>query len=114
MAHFYTYETIAIPLTFTPDGVLEDYRHIIVSIKQYGITQIDKTEEELDINVSENTIGVRLSQEETSTFEGGTKENPKTAEIQVNIYYNSTDRDVSTIKTIDVYDNLYKKVLDSA
>ena len=34
MAHFYTYETVEIPLKFTPSGVLEGYRHIVVSLKQ--------------------------------------------------------------------------------
>lgn len=114
MAHFYTYETVDIPLVFEPDGCLENYKHIIVSIKQKGSVQIDKAEDALGIDIENNTINVSLSQEETAQFKGGTETNPKTAEIQVNIYYTNTDRDVSTKKTINVYDNLYEKVIDSA
>ena len=111
MAKFYRYETVDIPLKFTPAGVLENYKHIVVSIKQENGTQIDKNEDELDIDVNEDTITVSLNQEETGKFTGGNIETPKKAYIQVNIYYESTERDVSTLGTIDVYDNLYKKVI---
>lgn len=114
MAHFYTYETVDIPLVFTPEEVLQDYRHIVVSLKQDDVIQINKTEEELGIDVEHGTINISLSQEETAQFKGGSQNNPRQILIQVNIYYNDTDRDVSTIKSIDVYDNLYKKVMPSA
>ena len=113
MARFYTYETVDIPLKFEPEGVLEGYRHIVVSLSQSGI-QIDKTEEELGIDVAEDLINISLSQEETAMFNGGDKNNPKQVLIQVNIYYDNTDRDVSCIESIDVYDNLYKKVINDA
>ena len=111
MARFYRYETIDIPLIFTPAGILNNYRHIMVSIAQDGMTQIDKDETQLSIDTEQNTITLSLSQEETGKFAGGEDGKPRKAKIQVNIYYESTGRDVSTIGYIDVYDNLYKKVI---
>lgn len=113
MAKFYRYETVEIPLVFSPSGVLEGYEKIIVSVNQAGLTQIDKTEEDLDIDIENDTITLKLSQEETGKFAGGDNNNPRKAQIQVNIYYNNTERDVSTIGSIDVYNNLYSKVIDN-
>ena len=111
MARFYRYETVEIPLVFTPVGILEGYKHIVVSIVQKGMTQINKTEEDLNINVGTDTITLYLTQEETGKFMGGENNNPRKAEIQVNIYYNNSERDVSTVGSIDVYNNLYSKVI---
>lgn len=112
MAHFYTYETVEIPIKFTPAGVLGNYRHIIVSIVQDDIARIDKKDNDLSIDVVNDTVVVSLSQEETALFRGGNQNTPKTAHIQVNIYYDSTERDVSIIKDINIYNNLYKKVVN--
>lgn len=112
MASFYKYETVEIPLKFTPEGVLNGYKHIMVSIVQNGIVQVDKSEEELNIDTEEDTITVLLSQEETGMFMGGDLQEPITAQIQVNIYYENAERDVSTIGEIDVYNNLYSKVME--
>lgn len=112
MAHFYTYETVEIPLTFTPAGVLEGYRHIVVSIVQDDIARVDKKDSELSIDTANDTVVVSLTQEETAKFRGGNDKQSKTAKIQVNVYYENTSRDVSIIKEISVYDNLYKKVID--
>lgn len=112
MARFYTYETVDIPLVFTPTGILEGYSHIIVSIHQAGV-KIDKTEDNLTIDVANDTITVSLSQEETGQFIGGENNNPQKAKIQVNIYYNNEKRDVSTVGYIDIYNNLYDKVIEN-
>ena len=111
MARFYRYETVDIPLKLTPVGVLENYSKIVVSIAQEGMVQIDKSTSELSIDTETDTITLSLSQEETAKFAGGKEGNPRTAVIQVNIYYESTERDVSTTGTIEVYDNLYKEVI---
>lgn len=110
MASFYKYETVEIPITFTPSGILEGYSHIIISLYQAG-TQIDKTEEDLEIDIANNKITLSLDQEETGLFAGGDKNDAKKVIIQVNIYYNNNKRSVSTKGTIDVYDNLYKQVI---
>lgn len=113
MAHFYTYETVEIPLEFTPNGVLQDYSHIVVTIRQEGVVEINKTENDLGIDVENNVINLSLSQEETSKFIGGNGKTKRVAEIQVNIYYTNTNRDVSSVEYIDVYDNLYKRVIEN-
>lgn len=113
MARFYTYETVDIPLIFTPTGVLEGYQHIVVSVAQKGMAQVDKTEEDLNIDVANDTITLSLSQEETGQFIGGDNNSPRKAQIQVNIYYNNSERDVSTVGNIDVYNNLYEKVIEN-
>lgn len=105
MASFYRFETISMPLKFTPEGVLEDYKHIIVSISQNGVLLINKNEDDLVIDSTTDTITISLSQEETGLFQ------PTKAYIQVNIYYNDSERDVSTQAAIDVLDNLYEKVI---
>lgn len=113
MARFYRYETVEIPLIFSPEGVLEGYSKIVVSLNQAGLTQIDKTQDDLDVDVANNTITLNLTQQETGMFAGGDNNNPKKVKIQVNIYYNNSNRDVSTVGYIDVYDNLYGRVIDN-
>lgn len=110
MAKFYRYETVEIPITFTPSGILEGYSHIIISLFQAGI-QLDKTEEDLEIDTSQDKITLVLNQEETSLFVGGEENDTKKVVIQVNIYYNNNKRSVSTKGEIYVYDNLYDKVI---
>ncbi|MCQ3908916.1 MAG: hypothetical protein MJ200_05335 [Mycoplasmoidaceae bacterium] len=112
MACFYRFETVDIPLLLKPTGVLYDYSHIVVSIVQNGITKVNKHENDLEIDTENDTIIISLSQEETSKFVGGVRD-PREALIQVNIYYNDHERDVSTVGTINVFDNLYDKVIDN-
>lgn len=113
MAQFYTYETVDIPLMFQPKGVLVDYRHIIVSLRQNSTdVQINKDENDLDIDVENDKITISLTQEETAMFDGGDEKNPGVVRIQVNIYYENTERDVSAVKIIKVHNNLYKKVIN--
>lgn len=104
MAHFYVWETVDFPIHLTPKEALQDYDHIIVSIGQ-GQVLINKSDDELGIDVDEGLINIHLSQEETGKFVKGK------AELQVNIYYTSTERDTSVKAKIDVKDNLYKEVM---
>lgn len=106
MTKFYMYETTTLSLKFTPTGILDDYKHIIVSIAQNN-TQLNKDENDLEIDTTNDTITLSLKQEETGLFK------PGKAYLQVNIYYENTERNVSTSSSIDVCDNLYKKVIDS-
>jgi hypothetical protein len=108
MASFYRYETTDITLSFLPDDVLMNYDHIVVSLSQVGGIQIDKTEDDLEIDDTAGVIDFSLSQEETSQFTSGNK-----VKIQVNIYYADETRNVSTMGEIEVLDNLYKKVMSS-
>ena len=107
MAHFYVYETVDIPIKLKTENteILKDYTEIVVSIVQKNpLVQIDKFTDEIGINVETNTLTIHLSQEETAKFYAD-----KVAEVQVNIYYENTERDTSAKGTIDVLENLYKK-----
>ena len=106
MVNFHKYETTDLALKFTPSGVLEDYSKIIVSIVQNGVARVDKTEN--DLTIDGDNITIHLSQEETGKFMANS-----TAEVQVNILYEDSERDVSTTGTIEVLNNLYNEVMDS-
>lgn len=106
MAGFYIYETKPLTLRFKPDGVLVNSKKIIVTILQ-GIsgTMIEKTGTDLAVNLTDNTVMVHLSQEETAQF------TPGTAQIQVNILYEGEERDTSVQAQIGVYDNLHREIM---
>lgn len=104
MAHFYIWETKPLTIRFTPENVLQSYKHIVVSIEQSGII-VNKTEMDMEIDTTLGTISLNLSQEETGKFHKGE------ALVQVNIYYEFEERDVSKQGKIEVRDNLYKKVI---
>ena len=106
MSSFYRFETKEFTLNFTPNGVLDGYSKIVVSLAQSGIEKVSKTNDDLVIDVTNNKIIVDFSQEDTSLFRPG-----EDAELQVNIYYENTERDVSKKATIKVLDNLHKKIM---
>lgn len=62
-------------------------------------------EDVLGIDEETGIITMHLSQEETGLFKEGV------VELQVNIYYENTERDTSTAVLITAKDNLYKKVM---
>ena len=106
MAGFYIYETETLSIRLNKDNVLQDAKHIIVSIFQKSTeTQINKNEDELGLDIENNIINISLSQEETAKFKIGE------ADIQVNIYYENTERDVSSKGKIEIRDNLYRQVI---
>lgn len=105
MAHFYTYETKPLTISFTPSDVLDSYKKIVISFEQGGVL-VNKFEDDLEIDTENGKISLNLSQEETSKFHEGS------AKVQVNIYYDFSERDVSKKATIEVRDNLYKKVIN--
>ena len=106
-AGFYIYETKPLTLRFKPDGVLVNSKEIIVTILQ-GIsgTLIEKTGADLAINLTDNTVTIHLSQEETASFQ------PGTAQVQVNILYEDRERDTTVQAQIGVYDNLHREIME--
>ena len=106
-AGFYIYETKPLTLRFKPDGVLVNSKEIIVTILQ-GIsgTLIEKTGADLAINLTDNTVTIHLSQEETARFQ------PGTAQVQVNILYEDRERDTTVQEQISVYDNLHREIME--
>ena len=104
-AEFYIYETKLIPLKFKRQGILDNLKEVMVSIKQLNV-QINKNEDDLGIDTDNNIINVYLTQEETAKFQPG-----RSGKMQVNLYYDDKERDVSVEIEVKVYDNLYRKVM---
>lgn len=102
MAYFYIYETVEFPIQLSDTDALKNSKAVVVSLKQGGV-QLDKVNP--DMNRDTGLISLYLSQEETSMFKVGN------VDIQVNIYYENKERDVTTRARINVLDNLYKKVI---
>ena len=102
MVEITQYTTDKFTISFRKPDVLDDYAKIIVSIDQ-GKIQVEKTEEELEIE--DNVITVSLTQEDTGKFA------PGKAEVQVNIYYEDTERKATYINQLDILRNNHKKVI---
>lgn len=106
MASFYIYETKTLHLKLSRPEALENYKEIVVSLNQAKTnTQIDFSGDQLEVSVPDGLISLYLDQETTSKF------SPGSVTIQVNIYYQDKERDVSTTTTVKVLSNLYKKVI---
>ena len=103
-AHIYIYETATLPIVLSKPEVLEGFQKIVVSITQVNHHSLHISDA-LGIDAEAGKIYVPLSQEETAAFKAGS------AEVQVNIYYASSERDVSAKATIEVLDNLYKELM---
>ncbi len=110
MAYFFVYETVDFPLQLSykdSEGkVLENYSEVIVSLKQ-GKTILEKNSQTLGIDVENDIINLHLSQEETALFKANTQ-----VMLQVNILYETTERDTSFEEFIDVYDNVHKEIMN--
>ena len=109
MAGFYIYETKPLKILLKrngekAEGILEDYKKIIVTIKQDG-TVIEKTGNSVEADVEESTVSIYLSQQETAIFK------PGSAQIQVNVLFEDTERDTSSQGIIHIMDNLHKEVM---
>lgn len=90
---------------FSKPEVLQDYEKIVVSIKQTNSHAEHITGDALSVDVEAGKIYVPLTQEQTAQFK------PGAAIVQVNIYYSSSERDVSAQAQIEVRDNLYKELM---
>lgn len=111
MPFFYAWETIDFTIQLTREdgttGVLQDARNIIISFGQgNALIEKDMTSGDVGFDVDNDTINVRLSQEETGKFTPNHK-----AICQINILYESSERDTSCQVYIDVKPNLHRKVM---
>ena len=108
MAYFYTWETKELTLILVDSDrkkkPLAGYDSIVVSIVQADVT-VSLTDDRLTVNEDKGTITFTLSQTETSRFKEGY------VDIQVNVLYDSGERDTSVKGRIEVRDNLYKQVM---
>lgn len=105
MAGFFIWESKPLIIQLEPEGVLDDAKNVIVSFHQMYGANIEKSGAEIMLDLEKTRIECYLSQEETSSFEVGS------AEIQVNILYEDSERDASCKGTLEVWDNLHKEVM---
>lgn len=104
-AGFYQWETADLVIELDREGVLSDTKDVIVSIAQ-GAKHFDYHKDELLIDEEANAIGLHFSQEDAGEL------GASSAAVQVNILYNSGERDVSEVGTIGILSNLYKQVME--
>lgn len=104
MAHFYQWETTDLSLRISRAGALADIKNVIVSILQGNIL-IEKEKDDLGLDEENDIINLHLGQEETGKF------NPGTAHLQVNLYYENTERDTSAQVDVQIRANLHKEVM---
>lgn len=98
------------PEGHVPEGILENLKDASVIIKQ-GLVGIEKRLEDMGIDVGEGTMTIHLSQAETGRLDGGTRANPRTANIQVNLYYENGERDASYEAQVAVLRNLHDRAM---
>lgn len=101
---FYQFETVDLDVEIDKAGVLDDYKEVVVSIVQNRAILHVGTED-MVIDPETSTLHLRLTQEQTSGFCNGT------AQIQVNILYESDERDVTAQGTLEILGNLYRQVM---
>lgn len=101
-AYFYIYETVTFPIQLSDTEALQDIDKIVVSLKQKTV-QLDKLNP--DYNEETGVINLYLTQEDTAMFKQGV------VDLQINLYYNDKERDVTKKTQIQALDNLYKKVI---
>lgn len=108
---FYIYETVDLPIElYRKDGVkgiLDGLINVIISFKQ-GKVLLEKDINSPDVGVdAENDIvNVHMSQEETGTFREGE------VGLQINLLYESHERDTSCETLLTAFDNYHKAVME--
>lgn len=96
------------------EAPLQNWKQVIVTLGQNKkakvnlCTSVDAPNPYLEVIEAEDKLVVHLSQEDTGLFKEGM------CTIQVNIYYEDTERDTTFDETISVYGNMYKKRMEGA
>lgn len=102
---FYVWETASFNIVLS-SPVLNEYKDVIVSICQPSSAELHLSYLNGDLSIiDDSTIGVGLTQEQTGEF------SPGAARLQVNVLFDSSERDVTSQAVINIQDNLYNKVM---
>lgn len=110
-AFFYLWETVDFPITITADdgatGILNGIANVVVSFGQKNVPIIEKdlSTSDVSLDAENDIINVHLSQEDTGKFSTGD------VQVQVNLYYQGTERDATAQGTIQALANLHRKVM---
>lgn len=112
MTSFYQFETTELPIFLSsPDDkkVLDDFKEVIITLTQSDCISLefDSESEQVEINPTDDTITVFLSQEDTGKFN-----TDKVIAMQLNILYNDTSRNVSIEDYITVLPNLHANIME--
>lgn len=101
---FYQFETADLVISLNKPNVLKDAQDVVVSIVQ-GSARLDYHIDDLELDTDTSQIGVHISQEDAGKFKNAT------AAVQVNVLYETGERDVSAQGSISIFTNLYKQVM---
>lgn len=104
MAFFYPYETCDLTIVLDRENALADVDDVMVTLSQCGKRSIN-INTGLDIDENSNTIVVSLTQSQTGRFCKGE------VDVQVNILYETGERDTSEIASLTVLDQTYEAVM---
>ena len=110
---FTAFETVNLQLTIEPQGALDGYQEIMVSIVQ-GAQRVDKPYPKDAPEVDGDIINLRLEQDETGKFtyyepNPCGEPDPRNPRIQVNVLYQDEERSTTNIANLDLWEQLYKK-----
>lgn len=112
MASFFQFETKDIPFQLSYDDpcdpekkVLDGYKEVVITLTQ-GQRMLVKKTDELGIDVENDIINMHLSQEETGSFKTCDQ-----VKVQLNVYYNNHERDISSKLYLEVKETDYKEVM---
>lgn len=101
-ARFYQYETVDLRIRLLKDtSILENCDEVVVTVAQQNITA---NVQNFEVNPSEGTIILHMSQKETGKFKKGK------ATLQVNFYRNKR-RKATGYGQLTVLENYYKRVM---
>lgn len=104
MAYFYEWETVDVTISLDRENALVDVEKAVVSFGQIGGNVLSKSDD-LELDTEANTITVHLNQDETGKLSEGE------TSVQINLYYDTGERDTSDKAYLFVRDNLYKEEL---
>lgn len=114
-AGFFTWEDAVIdfPIVHEDDTpapeFVRGYRECVVTFWQGGRAVVEKRGSDVGVDEEAAVVAVRLGQDETGLFRGGTEDAPARADVQLNVINGIGDRDVTFETSIDVWRNLHPR-----
>lgn len=108
---FFLWETVDLPLEIYREdgttGILQGLKNVIISFQQGKILiEKDKDSPDVSIDTEHDTINIHMSQEDTGAFREGE------VDVQINLLYDSHERDTTCEAVITALRNLHKAVMD--
>lgn len=95
-----------------PDGILDGVSEVVVTVSQGG-TAIERrmSDDQVHVDEEEAVVTIHLGQADTGRLRGGTRQKPKVAACQVNIYYTDGQRTATYEAQVSVLRNLHPRRL---